>query len=259
MGVPALGIAYRIENVVHAILEQGPAAKAGLRAGDEVVAAKVIYPKDEQDRTREPETIEFGASKASWPALFTSFQTTPPGTTVEFKLKRSGAAEPIESAVEPTAIEGLFVAERGFNFRTIVRIRTAESFAEQLRFGWEEATDSLLMVYRFLQKMWEGQVPMTALGGPLTIAGAAGGAASQGLPSLLIFLTMLSANLAVINFLPIPLLDGGHMVFLAYEGIRGRPANERFVVAMHMIGFAFIVCLMLFVLGLDFGLIKRNF
>jgi regulator of sigma E protease len=48
------------------------------------------------------------------------------------------------------------------------------------------------------------------------------------------------------------------MVFLLYEGIRGRPANERFVVAMHMIGFAFIVTLMLFVLGLDFGLIERN-
>ena len=52
---------------------------------------------------------------------------------------------------------------------------------------------------------------------------------------------MLSANLAVINFLPIPLLDGGHMVFLAYEGIRGRPANERFVVALHTAGFVFIV------------------
>jgi regulator of sigma E protease len=70
---------------------------------------------------------------------------------------------------------------------------------------------------------------------------------------------MLSANLAVVNFLPIPVLDGGHMVFLAYEGIRGRPANERFVVAMHMLGFAFIATLMLFVLGLDVGLIPRGF
>ena len=69
------------------------------------------------------------------------------------------------------------------------------------------------------------------------------------LPALLIFLTMLSANLAVLNFLPIPLLDGGHMVFLAYEGVRGRPASEKFVVALHTVGFVFIVSLMLFVLG----------
>ena len=92
------------------------------------------------------------------------------------------------------------------------------------------------------------------LGGPGTIAAAAGDSASEGMSSLLIFLTMLSANLAVINFLPIPLLDGGHMVFLAYEGLRGRPANEKFVVALHTVGFVFIISLMLFVIGLDIAI-----
>jgi regulator of sigma E protease len=75
---------------------------------------------------------------------------------------------------------------------------------------------------------------------------------------LLVFLTMLSANLAVINFLPIPLLDGGHMVFLAWEGLRGKPAGEKLVFVLHFVGFAFIVSLMLFVLSLDLGLIDRN-
>jgi regulator of sigma E protease len=62
---------------------------------------------------------------------------------------------------------------------------------------------------------------------------------------------MLSANLAVINFLPIPLLDGGHMMFLTYEGLRGRPANEKVVLGLHMAGFVFIIGLMVFVIGLD--------
>jgi regulator of sigma E protease len=62
----------------------------------------------------------------------------------------------------------------------------------------------------------------------------------------------------VINFMPIPLLDGGHMVFLTYEGIRGRPASEKFVVAMHTIGFVFIISLMLFVLSRDLGHNDRN-
>jgi regulator of sigma E protease len=101
-------------------------------------------------------------------------------------------------------------------------------------------------------------VPLTSLGGPVTIAQAAGFSAFEGIGKLLTFLTMLSANLAVINFLPIPLLDGGHMVFLAWEGVRGKPAGERFVVAMHTIGFVFIITLMLFVLSLDLGLIPRN-
>ena len=74
---------------------------------------------------------------------------------------------------------------------------------------------------------------------------------------LLLFLTVLSANLAVINFLPIPLLDGGHMVFLALEGIFRRPVSEKVVVAFHYAGFVFIISLMLFVLSLDFGFIAR--
>ena len=75
---------------------------------------------------------------------------------------------------------------------------------------------------------------------------------------LLIFLTLLSANLAVINFLPIPLLDGGHMVLLAYEGIRGKPADERVQIVLTYIGLVFILTLMIWVLSLDFGWIPRQ-
>jgi regulator of sigma E protease len=257
MGIPALGFAYHIENTVHAVVAGGSAAKAGIKPGDTITLAKITYPKDEQGTTPEPRRIELGDKHRSWPELFFASQMPPPGTKVELTVKREGTEEPIVATLEPTPLEGEFFAERGFVFMSIVKTRVAKTIGEQLHYAREETTDALLMVYRFLQKLG-GQVPMTALGGPVTIAQAAGSAASQGLSSLLIFLTMLSANLAVINFLPIPLLDGGHMVFLLYEGIRGRPANERFVVAMHMIGFAFIVTLMLFVLGLDFGLIDRN-
>jgi len=113
------------------------------------------------------------------------------------------------------------------------------------------------MVFSFLKKLGT-QVPISALGGPVSIAKAAGYSAAEGMSTLLMFLTMLSANLAVLNFLPIPLLDGGHLVFLAYEGIRGRPANEKFVVALHTVGFVFIVSLMLYVLALDLSIIPRS-
>ena len=82
--------------------------------------------------------------------------------------------------------------------------------------------------------------------------------ADQGTAQLLLFLTLLSANLAVLNFLPIPLLDGGLMMFLIYEGIRGKPANERVQVVLTYIGLALILALMVWVLGLDFGLISRR-
>ena len=73
----------------------------------------------------------------------------------------------------------------------------------------------------------------------------------------MIFLTLLSANLAVINFLPIPVLDGGHMVLLIYEGIRGKPADERVQEVLTWIGLIFILALTIFVFGLDLGWIPR--
>ena len=88
-----------------------------------------------------------------------------------------------------------------------------------------ETVDAVLQVYSFLRRLGT-QISPFALGGPKTIAEAAGGAAYEGVSQLLIFLTLLSANLAVVNFLPIPLLDGGHMVFLILEGLMRRPVSE---------------------------------
>ncbi|KKK80755.1 hypothetical protein LCGC14_2820330, partial [marine sediment metagenome] len=133
----------------------------------------------------------------------------------------------------------------------------ADSLGQAVALGGRETLDMLLMVYRFLQRLG-GQVSLFALGGPLTIASAAGSAASEGPAALLLFLTMLSANLAVINFLPIPLLDGGHMVLLSWEGIRGKPADERVQLVLTYIGLFFILGLMVWVLSLDFGLISRQ-
>jgi regulator of sigma E protease len=184
-----------------------------------------------------------------------SAQQTPAGTQFEFQFERDSELKSVTMALATG--KDFYVAERGLNFQPIELKMQAKSFGEQIALGWDETVDALTMVYRFLQKIGT-QVPVTALGGPITIAKAAGYSASEGVAQLLIFLTMLSANLAVINFLPIPLLDGGHMVFLAWEGLRGRPASERFVVAMHTVGFVFIISLMLFVIALDFGLINRG-
>ena len=113
------------------------------------------------------------------------------------------------------------------------------------------------MVYRFLQKIG-GQIPVTMLSGPVGIVQQAGYEAQQGLGRFLLFLTLLSANLAVVNFLPIPVLDGGHMVFLIYEGLRGKPASERVIVGFTYAGMLFLLTLMSFVLLLDIGAIARH-
>jgi regulator of sigma E protease len=248
-GVEALGITYRVTNEVQAVAAGGPAADSNIKPGDVLLSAKIIRP-EEDGKLPKPVDVKLGIEEFNWSALVEAVQFAPPGTYVEFKVTGKGDKEARDVKITPTAVAGGFYPPRGFAFNPEKRTRTAATFADQLRLGLDETVDALTMVVRFLQKLGS-QVPLTMLGGPGTIAAAAGGAASQGLASLLIFLTMLSANLAVLNFLPIPLLDGGHFVFLAYEGIRGRPANEKFVIALHTAGFVFIVGLMLFVIGLD--------
>jgi regulator of sigma E protease len=272
VAVNAVGIAYHVGNEVVGVLPGSPAAKAELKAGDQITVAKVIYPANSKGKTPDPDEVRFVAEEPgwlgrlvrsvfgggeaeprvepSWPMLIDLLQIAGAGTKVELTVKRPDETGTRSVTLEPTPAEGDYVAARGFNFELIERIRTAKSFGEQLQLGWRETSEALGMVFRFLQKLGT-QVPLTALGGPGTIAMVAGNEASKGLPSFLVFLTMLSANLAVLNFLPIPLLDGGHLVFLAYEGIRRRPAPEKFVIAMHMLGFVFIIGLMMFVIGLD--------
>ena len=276
MGADEIGIAYRIGNEIAAVRPSTPAA-ADLAVGDRVTSAKLIFPKDAQGETPDPLVVKlvpdepsglaallrkwFGSTtearpEPNWPTVLDAIQFISDGTEIELTVTRGDAAAR-KVTLKPVAAEDAFVASRGFWFRPIERIRKAESFGQQVRDGWSETAEALTMVFRFLKKIGT-QVPISALGGPVTIAKAAGYSAAEGMSSLLIFLTMLSANLAVINLLPIPLLDGGHLVFLAYEGIRGRPANEKFVVALHTAGFVLIVSLMLYVLALDVGLIPRN-
>jgi regulator of sigma E protease len=257
LSVPALGIAYRVLNRVNNVIPGSPAAQAGMKSGDVVTEVEIIEADKAANKEETPEKIKFNEQGGhNWPMFMDLVQRLPADAKVKLTYQRG--EETITAELTPQVVPDSFEPERGFQFDPVQKIRIASSFREQVQLGFDETVNSLSMVYRFLQKLGTGQVPATSLGGPITIAQAAGYSAFEGVGKLLIFLTMLSANLAVINFLPIPLLDGGHMVFLAWEGIRGRPAGEKFVVALHTVGFVFIISLMLFVLSLDLGLINRN-
>ncbi|HTM56528.1 MAG TPA: site-2 protease family protein [Pirellulales bacterium] len=269
--VSAVGITYKVLNVVHEAAADSPAARAELRkdgktasvprfaAGDEIVSARFVAPKtptqpdtSEQVVPLPDKALELSADSPNWPYFCWLLQRMPDGVRVELTLSDGRSA-----TLDVDEAEDWYVADRGFRMPYEVVLVKAHSFNEAISLGAIETRDAVLQVYMFLQKLWGGQISPFALGGPKAIAQAAGYAAYDGLPELLVFLTLLSANLAVINFLPIPLLDGGHMMFLILEGVMRRPVSERVVVAFHYAGFLFIISLMLFVLGLDFNLIPR--
>jgi regulator of sigma E protease len=119
--------------------------------------------------------------------------------------------------------------------------------------GLRQTKEDFVRVLRFLGKLVTFRVSPKSLGGPLMIAAAAGSEFSQGIPRLLLFLTLLSTNLAILNFLPVPALDGGHMMFLTAEAVTGKPVDERLQGTLTLIGVVCLLGLMVFVFANDVG------
>lgn len=156
-------------------------------------------------------------------------------TTIETKVKREGEA---------------FVASRGLLFGVDAVYQRAGSFGEALSFGVDKTIEAASQVFVFLKNVGKN-VSAKALGGPGLIVGTAYEAAGRNDGVFLLFLCLISANLAVVNFLPIPVLDGGHMVFLLYEAITRRKPNEKIQIGLSYVGLILILSLMGWVIFLD--------
>lgn len=264
VGVPSLGIAYRVLNRVDRVIEGSPAAEAGLLPEDLIVRAKLIPPNKEtlgELQITQPEvSIAFTEAERNWPSFMSALQNVLPGTTVELTVSRQEKEKAVEKTVTLTPVKAAdwFNPDRGLVFEQMTFNHKVESIGDALKLGGKETLDSLTIVFRTVGALGTSQVSPRNLGGPVMIFEMAMAKADQGNAHLLLFLTMLSANLAVLNFLPIPLLDGGLMMFLLYEAIRRKPANEHVQVVLTYMGLFFILGLMAWVVGLDFGWIARR-
>ncbi|HEX4147922.1 MAG TPA: site-2 protease family protein, partial [Pirellulales bacterium] len=228
-----------------------PPAEGKLKAGDQILWAKITkvpkQPSSDGKDADEPRPFKIAfTEEANWPLFSAALQGFPPGTSVELGLDGDR-----QITLDTAAVKDWFNPDRGLRFDGDSYTQTATSFGEDMRLAARETKESVGQVFGFLRQLAARRISATNLVGIGRIPLVAGMAASAGFSELLRFLCMLSANLAVLNFLPIPVLDGGHMAFLLMEGIRGKPVSERVVVAFHYVGFAFIIGLMLFVLGLD--------
>lgn len=252
MTFDAIGAACELRAEVASLIGGSPAASSDLRPGDRISKANLAW--TDKKGVAQTESIEFGEGKQNWPAMLLAIQNHGDDLTVELTLAGESSAEQQPARVvklKPATVADAFMVDnRGLVLTPLKEMHVAKNMKEQAELAFNETGSALMSVVRFLQKIG-GQVSVKALGGPLTIAQVAGEAAFEGVGALLMMLVMLSANLAVLNFLPIPVLDGGHMVFLLYEGITGRPVNEKVAIALQTVGLLFLLSLMLFVTSMD--------
>jgi regulator of sigma E protease len=253
IGLEPLGIALPVLFEIATVEDGSPAAKAGLKAGDELVGAQFttedpVDAKKLKDRGGD-EAITLDPAGRNWAFVYNALQEMPESYKMNLTFRRDGKL--LTKEVTPVDSTAGYFEPRGLDFAPLTRIRTATDVGEAMSLGMRETKEKLQEVGKTLKALVTGKVSPRATGGPIMIAQAAYMEASQGWGRLLIFLTFLSANLALINFLPIPVLDGGHMVFLAAEGIRGKPVDEHVQYYALIVGAAMLLCLMVFVFSND--------
>lgn len=225
------------ELMVTIVLPDSPAYAAGLRSGDVIVS--IDAPGVGESRTaRHFEGVDAKTARAfiseSAGVISISYQ----------RGKASGVASvtPVQGIVEGRPAIGVSLDEVGK-----VRFGFLRSFFEGALITWDLIREVTIGLVGFLQQAIAGRADLNSLSGPVGIAGLVGEARVLGFVYLLSFTAFISINLAVINLLPIPALDGGRLLFLAIEGIIRRPIPAKFTRVVNTAGFILLLLFMVFI------------
>lgn len=226
-----------VENgTVISVQPDTPALRAGLLDGDEIVSVG-------------------GVAVRTWTELLENFRATiEQSKPLELVVERPVAAGPGGELGETERLEITVIAEPvtqanyGLALQGATMIVRASSIGEAISSGVARTKGMLLDVWLQLKKMlFSDEISTKNLGGIISISVVSFETASQGLPKLFFLLAFISINLAIINLLPIPILDGGHLMFLLIEAIKGSPVSERTFGYSQVVGLVMIMSLMVYV------------
>ncbi|EJL81106.1 sigma E protease regulator RseP [Pantoea sp. GM01] len=238
--VVALGIRPRgpqIETTLADVQANSPASNAGLQAGDRIVKVD-------------------GQPLTQWQTFAAQVRDNP-GKNMALDIERNG--EPVALSLTPEAKPGN--EAEGFagviprviplpdEYKTVRQYGPFAAIGEASVKTWQ----LMKLTVSMLGKLITGDVKLNNLSGPISIAQGAGLSAEYGVIYYLMFLALISVNLGIINLFPLPVLDGGHLLFLAIEKIKGRPVSERVQDFSYRIGSILLVLLMGLALFNDFS------
>ncbi|HEX8914163.1 MAG TPA: site-2 protease family protein [Humisphaera sp.] len=238
-GLYGLGVGLKADDtaaVVADVVPNSPAAVAGVpaRAAIRSVAGQPV---------------------ANWRefhlALREKAVATPEGFSVDVGYTPDGAAEPKSATMkfakaDADAIRQVRYSD-GLPLVALTGVREASGIGQAMKWGLEETRDFILQFYLTLRRMATGDVSAGNLMGPVGILQTGTGIAAKGSDWLIWFLSMISANLAVVNFLPIPIVDGGLFTFLILEKLKGKPASPKVQAVAQYVGLALLLSIFVFV------------
>ncbi|WP_034949444.1 sigma E protease regulator RseP [Erwinia oleae] len=238
--VAALGIQPRgpqIETVLAKVQSNSAASKAGLQADDRIVKVD-------------------GQPLKQWMDFATQVRSSP-GKAMAVEVERHGqtVAVTLTPDVKPgNKAEGFVGVVPRFipladEYKTVRQFGPFAAIGEATVKTWQ----LMKLTVNMLGKLIVGEVKLNNLSGPISIAQGAGTSAEYGLIYYLMFLALISVNLGIINLFPLPVLDGGHLLFLAIEKIKGAPVSERVQDFSYRIGSILLVLLMGLALFNDFS------
>ncbi len=223
-------------------LEDGPAKRAGFEVGDRFRRVN-------------------GQRVETWEKVV-KIVSASPGKALHIEIERDGEARefdvvPVALAQDDKVIGRINVRPRFTeipeSLRTTMRLPLWTALAESVADTWAMSRLTLEMLYRMLRL----EISTKTISGPLTIAQYAGISAKIGFDHFVMFLAVISISLGVLNLLPIPVLDGGHLMYYILEAVKGGPLPEKVLMAGQRVGIALLVALMTLALYNDITRIFR--
>ncbi|MCK5511393.1 MAG: RIP metalloprotease RseP [Thermodesulfovibrionia bacterium] len=229
IAIPDLdSITTAIENIV----EDSPAMKAGLKKDDIILSIN-------------------GTSVSDWVEM-ASILSKNPGKELKLEIKRGEQLIHIKVTPEPTKIkddEGreLIIGRIGISKKLNVHLIQSSGILQATLKGMEAVYEWSVLTLKVVGKILTGAISAKQIGGPILIVDSAAKAASAGIFTYFNFVAIISINLVILNLLPIPVLDGGHLLFMTIEVLKGRPLSEKTMSIMTRAGMALLLLLIAFV------------